>query len=160
MLLTAPGVASDSCFSSNECNCTVGLIEALYIGKMMIFENSLMFRVMRGSSVRQTKAATVSAALGMLLRDQENDPSHTKRNSQPSPPPPSPPPHWLRCLMSAFLHSYAQDRAWPGAKVGPAGGQRSPGKTQFQSRYLHAWTGAAVQMASARGVDWSVAAIA
>lgn len=111
----------------------VGLLEAPYKGRRVIFENSLMFRVMRGSSVHQTKASRAidgrERGAGHVAPGSEPNPSHTKRNSQPSPTPP--PPHWLRCLMSAFLHSYAQNQAWPRAKVCLAEVRGRPGKRSF-----------------------------
>lgn len=62
---------------------------------------------MRGIGGRERTAGHVASG-------SETNPSHTKRNRQPSPLPH----HWLHSLISAFLHSYVQDQAWLGANAG------------------------------------------
>lgn len=58
----------------HECNCLVGFIEAPDLERRVIFQNSLMFCVMRGTSVRYTKGVRRSGsrdrAPGTSLQDQ------------------------------------------------------------------------------------------
>lgn len=114
--------------SVNECNCIVGFVKAPNSLSRVIFQNSLMFCAMRGTSVHRTKGVRGSSgrerSAEHVTPGSEANPSHTKRKSQPSPLPP----HWLHSLISAFLHSYA---AWPEANAGTGGGHRSSGKCSF-----------------------------